>query len=402
VVPAAFGIFARNGKGWGPGEIFNNDSPGETLNTPAAPAPAGSLATLVGTGLGTAQAIELFVGGKPARVLSRGPRTARPGAEEIRFQLAKDTPPGCYVPVVVKLPESVSNVVTMSIAAKGQACSSAVGPTPLLVLARLFTRVQLRPGYPVDLTQDSGTAIFPAEDRADTLLTPWELLPPTGTCTAYTGRWTLDYLTAGATGDFPPLSAGPGRDAGPRIAVAGPLGTLTLSPSPDAKGIYWGELGGGLRLRLPKPPFLQPGKYRISGQGGRDIGAFAAEGLYNASLEWAGAKRFDTIDRTRGATLEWRGVAAHERVMVMAINVDPLSGGTGVCFCVAPGSAGRWRLPALLLSNLPASRDTPGVPMSYLLMATLPAEPSPAFSAPGAATGLVWFTAVRARMVKYK
>ena len=156
VAPAAFGIFARNGRGWGPGEIFNSDPDkpsGETLNTPAAPAQAGSVATLVGTGLGVASAPEVFVGGKPARVLSLGPRSVRPGVEEVRFQVAKDTPAGCYVPVVVKLPQNVSNVVTMSIAPKGQACSGSPGPGPLLVLARLLARVQLRPGYPVDLTR---------------------------------------------------------------------------------------------------------------------------------------------------------------------------------------------------------------------------------------------------------
>jgi len=107
---------------------------------------------LIGTGLGAASAAEVFVGGKPARVLSHAPRTGRPGGDEIRFQLAKDTPAGCYVPVVVKLAESVSNVVTMSIGAAGQTCSGGFGSTPFLVLARLFARVQLRPGYPVDFT----------------------------------------------------------------------------------------------------------------------------------------------------------------------------------------------------------------------------------------------------------
>lgn len=402
VLPAAFGIFSRNGKGWGPGEIFRQDSSGEALNTPAAPAQPGSAAVLVGTGLGAASAAEVFVGGKPARVVSLGPRTGRPGVEEIRFQLANDTPPGCYVPVVVKLPESVSNVVTMSVASNGQACPDAMAPTALLVLARLSLHVQLVPGSPVDLFEDLGAAIFPAGERATGLFPPWELLPPTGTCTAYTGRWPADYVAAGAGGDFPPLSPGPGRDAGPRIAVAGPRGTLMLTPSPEAAGIYLAELGGGLRFRVPKPPFLDPGKYRISGQGGRDVGAFATEAVSSSAIEWVGEKGLDTIDRARGAILKWRGVTAGERVIVLAANVDPLTGAAGVCLCLAPGSPGRWRLPALPLSNLPASRDSPGLPISYLLMATLPAETPQTFSAPGLESGLVWVAAARGRMLKYK
>jgi uncharacterized protein (TIGR03437 family) len=398
VAPAAFGIFGRNGKGRGPGEIFNDDAPGETVNSSAAPAHPGAVATLLGTGLGAETRAEVFVGGKLARVVSLGPRTGRPGVEEVRFQLAKDTPPGCYVPVLVKLPESVSNAVTMSVAPENEACSDAIGPTPLVVLARLFARA----GFPVEVIEDVGAAIFPTEDRAATFLKGWELLPPTGTCTAYTGRWPTAFLAAGTTGDFPPLSSVPGRDAGPRIEVTGPQGTSILKPSPDAKGLYVGSLGGPLSLQLPEPPFLQPGKFRISGQGGQDIGAFATEVVYNVDLDWVGGKGVDTIDRKRGATVKWRGASAHDRVIVAALNVDQLSGDTGICLCVVPGSAGRWRLPALPLSNLPASHDAPGVPMSYVLMATLPAKTSRSFSAPGAQRGFAWFTALRARMVKYK
>ena len=109
----------------------------------------------------------------------------------------------------------------------------------------------------------------------------------------------------------------------------GPQGTSTLSSSPGATGLYTGRFGGGLRLRQSRPPFLQPGKYQISGQGGPDVGAFTAEVLYDTSLEWVGAKRFDTIDRSRGTTLKWRGVAPRDRVIVAALNVDPLSGGNG-------------------------------------------------------------------------
>jgi len=387
-IAPAFGIFSRNGKGWGAGEIRNS---GEMANTLAAPARSGAVATMVGTGLGTARAVEVFVGGMRASVLSRKPRPAQPGREEISFQLAKNTPLGCHVPVLVRLGASVSNVVTMSIAAKDRPCPDAPWPAALILLARVMMRVRLIAGVPVDFTADIGAAIFPPEDAGANLPPVSELLPPLATCTSYTGRW---------PSDFAALPAGAGRDAGPQISVAGPKGALSVGPSPS--GFYTAKLGGGIPFVQPKPLFLDSGEYRISAPGGRDIGEWATEGPYNATLKPLLPAHLDTIDRARGVTVRWRGAAARERVIVIAANVDPLTGGAGICLCVAPGAAGRWHVPSVLLANLPASRDVARVPLNYLLIGTLPAGVPQRFSARGVAGGAVLFTTVRGRTVKYK
>ena len=398
VAPCAFGIFSRNGRGWGTGEILNDD--GEA-NTRARPAQPGATATLVGTGWGTARSAEVFVGEKRARLLSRRPKPDRPGVDEIRFQLASDTPLGCYVPLVLRLPGGSSNVVTLSVAAKDQPCPGVAPGTAVVLLARLNMRVRLSTGLPVSFTQDIGAATFPAGDGPDAALTFQEMVPPAGTCTGFTGRLFGDSLAAVAT-EFPPFFGVPERNGGPGITVSGPNGAATLRPSSQARGAYVAALGGGVPLRAAKPPFLDPGEYRIRGQGGPDIGEFTAEARYNSPVEWVQSNRLETVDRARGVTLKWRGVNPHELVMLVASSVDPLSGATGVCLCLAPGSAGRWRLPALLLSKLPASRIVAGAPRSYLLMATLPAVHPTAFSTRGLKSGIIVFTTVRGRTVQYR
>ena len=93
---------------------------------------------------------------------------------------------------------------------------------------------------------------------------------------------------------------------------------------------------------------------------------------------------------------------ARERVAVVAVNVDPLSSGAGFCLCMAPGTAGHWYVPPMWLANLPASPNAPGVPLNYLLVATLPAEVPPRFAARGVAGGALVFSTVRIRTVRYK
>jgi uncharacterized protein (TIGR03437 family) len=389
-IASAFGIFSRNGKGWGAGEVRNSDG---SPNTPQVPAHPGEMATMVGTGLGSATAVEVFIGGRrAASVPSAKARPTQPGREEISFQLARNTLPGCHVPVLVRLGASVSNAVTMSIAAKGMPCPESAWPAALILLARVMVHVRLNVGIPADFTEDIGASIFPPEDAGANLPPVSQLLPPLGMCTSVTGRWPSDFAS---------LPNGAGRDAGPGFSITGPKGTRSLVPSPS--GFYKAILGGGIALvREPKPLFLDFGEYRVSSPGGRDIGDWATEGRYSAPLKPLLPVHVDTIDRSQGVTVKWGGGNARERVAVVAVNVDPLSSGAGFCLCMAPGTAGHWYVPPMWLANLPASPNAPGVPLNYLLVATLPAEVPPRFAARGVAGGALVFSTVRIRTVRYK
>jgi hypothetical protein len=180
---------------------------------------------------------------------------------------------------------------------------------------------------------------------------------------------------------------GPGRDAGPEIAVAGPAGTWRLPRQPDHPGVYSAVLGRS----------IDSGSYRISGIGGKDIRPFLVETRTAPPLEFVDPEQLDTIDRTRGATVAWKGATAEQHVVIAAANVDPLSSAAALCLCVAPGEAGRWRLDPLWLAHLPASQDVPGVPLNYLVLATMPIRPR-SFQA----NGIVLPTSVIGRTVRYR
>jgi uncharacterized protein (TIGR03437 family) len=394
IAPAALGIFAKNGSGWGPGRIVNEDG---TPNSNAAPAPPGSTVTMLGTGWGRARSAEIYAGGRRARFLSRSQEPGDAGTDAIRFQLAADTPQGCYVSLVAKLDGPVSNVVTIAVAA-GQPCHAEQHVSGMVLLTHVRMRVRLSAGHPVAFPQDIGAAIF-SQERSGEPVCAWELLPPTGTCTGFTGRRTAGLMEPGA-GDLPPLVARPGRDAGPGLTISGPDGTALLKPSPHAPDIYLALLGGGRPLHS-RPPFLDPGRYTISAPGGSEVGAFTTAADFASNLDWVRPERLERIDRARGVRVEWTGATARQRVLVAAVNVDPLSGGTGACVCVAPGTDGQVQLPPLLLANLPASRNMPGIPQGYVLIATLPGSP-PDFRARGVENGMLLLSAACARTAQFK
>jgi uncharacterized protein (TIGR03437 family) len=388
IAAGAFGIFSENGKGWGPG------------GPPASPGDPG---VIRGTGLAASGAAEVWVGGAQASKVEVVLNARRPGVEEVRFVLAPNTPLGCHVPVLVKTKAGVSNAVTIPVAANGQPCpdSSGLGSglSALLLLAKLMMRVRLVGGAPADFTEEVGAAIFPRAPDGP-LFTGWKELPPAGACTAYSGNWISDSTAGGITG-YLFASAGAGLDAGKGVLVSGPAGSITLEREPGGAGIYRRELGGGMPFtRYPKPAFLKEGAVRVSGGGG-EIGNFSVDVKYPRPLKWVDAEKLETIVRAQGADVRWRGVSSAHRVLLLAINVDALAGGMGMCLCVAPAEAGHFRIPALMLANIPASQDIPGIPMNFVLAGLLPSAPA-RFQTRGVENGIAIATSLQGRTVSFR
>ena len=223
-----------------------------------------------------------------SRVLSQNPRAGRQGRLEITFQLSRSTPRGCHTPVLlVRLGKIVSNVVTMGRLRRRTApARTSLGRRPWLLLARVMMKARFFAGVPVDFTQDIGAAFLPLQGSNADFPPVSELLPPIGTCTAYTGRW---------PGDFIALVAGKGPDTGARIAVSGRNGTAELALKPE--GFYSGKLGGGVPLhKSMERLFLDAGDFTVSAQGGRDVGAWSAKGAFHTTLEPLLPVRSEIID----------------------------------------------------------------------------------------------------------
>ena len=388
VVSAGFGIFSRNQEGWGPGRVDNQASDGSrSANSLRHSAWPGQSVVLSGTGLGASRP-EVWVGLQRATVVAVRRGTAGDG-DEIAFRLPPDSPAGCYVPLQVRQPHAVpSNTVTVSIHAGGGPCE----PPPILPVATWSGRtaglvVISRTVRAADSTTDEGMAVFAMHEDQDPVLSQVWLIPPLGTCTAYTG--------ATADGSQPSFSPGDGllssahvtgRDAGPRLTVARGHVRLPISPLPGAPGIYkrlFGERPG-----RGGPLFLEPGELVIAGPGGADVGPFALSVPAPAPFVWENRDSMGTVDRRLGATLRWRPPSQEGVMLIGVTSVDPSAAAWGACYCAAAGASGTVTIPPPILANLPASQGGPTVPAPSLWLAYLPLRNQQPLHARGLDNGL--------------
>jgi len=392
VVSAGFGIFSRNQEGWGPGRVDNQASDGSRLaNSLRHAARPGKVVVLSGTGLGASRP-EVWVGLQRATVVAV--RRGRAGeSDEIAFRLPPDSPAGCYVPLQVRQPDAVpSNTVTVSIHAAGGPCE----PPPILPVAAwsghtaglvVISRTVRAP----EATTDEGMAVFVMHEDQDPELSPILLVPPLGTCAAYTG--------AMASGPQPSLSAGDaliasshasGRDAGPRITVAHGNWLLPISPLPGAPGIYKRLLGEqhGARPGRGSPLFLGPGNLVVAGPGGADVGPFAVSLPAPEPIVWENRDRLGTVDRRLGVTLQWQPPSQAGVVLIGLTSVDPSAAAWGACYCAAAGASGTFTIPPASLANLPASQPAPTVPAPSLWLSYVPFHNQQPLHASGLDNGL--------------
>ena len=405
VVSSNPGLFSRNGEGWGPGRIANLDASGarreNSLSNPARPK---QRFTLLATGLGGEAAPHVIVGNRPAEA-GKSRRTARAGEQEITVRISADTPLGCFVPVYLLAdPNRASNVVTISIAAGSEACDP--GPIPLFssgnigVAALSRTRLKARTRNAADSVADDARISFNAT-VGEHALSPLRLLPPAGSCTAYTSSFQSDTeLSTSIASIIGP--DGPGLNAGESIVLHRGEDSRQIAQGYTNTGSYRVRLGGtDTKDRRARPLFLEPGAYLLEGRGGKDVGPFRAEFSFPPPFEWTDREQIPVVDRSRGITLHWRGVSRGQTMLLVARNVDQLTTAIGMCLCVPDPAAGQFEIPPSMLANLPVSHDLPGVPFDELVMGSVPSRAVP-FTASGLQGGFVVTVYANGRIVSYR
>jgi uncharacterized protein (TIGR03437 family) len=354
VVASSFGIFTQNGAGWGPA-TESSAAPGETI-------------AIRGTGLGAVREPEVVLGGRRMhRIRYAGPSPHAAGEDEIRFQIPEDAPQGCHVPIEVRSGGVTSNTATVAIAPKGRPCVATapwLGGDSFVLLIRNRMRSKRFGDWAVDLVA-ARFGQSPSEDLA-----PLRMLPPTGVCTSYARTFTWDDLS-----ELIALRNIVAPDWG-WITVSGPGGSKSVTKGPRGPFTYWRGLGGLSpgRAKPPDPLFLSPGSYTITGRGDPDIGSFRAQATVPAPLEWSNQSQIETIDRGKGVAVAWNGAGPGDLVIVIAANMDQVTGAAGICVCVATGSARLFAIPADRLTNLPPSTGEGGLPLNVLLLARIPAQ----------------------------
>ncbi len=398
IVASNPGLYSRNVQGWGPGRIDNLDAGGKrSENSRANAAHQGQRVVLEATGFAALTPIRVFVGGRTTTATIR--KTDLAGEEELEFAIPKDAPTGCDVPVyVLAAPKRASNVVTIAIGAKSQCEDRFITATaPARVMLAVFSRTVIE-----DSIYDETVASF-ANVGAEARFSPLMLLPPPGTCVAYSGSFqnsTMlpDTPSAAMVSDL----GGTGLDAGASLTVARQGASRDIPRNGSATGFFRARLGGRNMRFGPRSlaPFLDPGEFRLTVPGGRDIGPFEAQFTGPSPIEWTNRDSIKTVDRAHQLALTWRGAAADRLVIALATNVDQVSTATGTVLCTALPGAGHLTIAPELLANLPVS-SAGRVPYNRLFLGTMPAKPQPV-RGPGLDAGTIISLYATGRFVDYR
>lgn len=393
VTRANFGIFSWNREGWGPGRVDNQAAGGSrSTNDLRDSAQPGQLLVLSGTGLGQSRP-EVWVGSRRATVESvrRGTASA---ADEISFHLPADTPPGCYVPLQVRQGAAfVSNTVTISVRTGGGSCD----PPAILPVAAWSGRraglvvISRTVREPVAAIADEALAVFALHDDSEPASNPVLLIPPSGTCAAYTGAVTSGTQPAPSAADAMMSSAHTtGLDAGNRITVTRGNRRLPVSGLTGVAGVYKRLLGEQRRGRVSPavPLFLESGNLLVAGTGGADVGPFAVSLSAPEPFTWENRDSIAMVDRSAGVMLRWKPPSPEGAMLIALTSIDQSASAWGACYCAAAAGAGSFTIPPAMLANLPAGETPPTVPAPSLGLSYLPLRNQRTFEARGLDNGL--------------
>ncbi|MBM3753511.1 MAG: hypothetical protein FJW38_05985 [Acidobacteria bacterium] len=281
IVQSQLGIFTINQAGSGPAVVQNvNSESDRPINTILASARPNQAMILWGTGLGPIQSsdaqsppvgdlnqpIEVFVGSRRANVLYKGRSGCCAAIDQIVFEVPGGVS-GCYVPLVVKNGNRVSNTTSISVAPNGGRCSDPFGfsDAELSVaeasgrlrfgsvnLSRISSK-QTVMGLSLDSTIDAGGASF-TEFTLQQLLAsrgPGGNAVTLGACTLFT-------FSGNDSQSVDPIRPRI-LDAGAAINVTGPKGSKPIAKA--AGGLYSTTFANAIQLPpgIPAPPIPIPG-----------------------------------------------------------------------------------------------------------------------------------------------
>ncbi len=393
---SAFGIFTATGTGIGPGVLQNFvTQANQPVNSALVAAKPGQVITMWGTGLGPVAAdnvaptagtlptqVMVSVGGVTAATSYSGRTPCCAGVDQIVFQVPANAPTGCWVPVSVQTAgTTLSNFVSMAITKDGSPCLPSASPfvtagkKGAFVALRVTTHEDIGTHAVIDVTGDYAASFAYQAPATNFPFHPMFSLPPPGTCTTYALSGDL------LKGDTLPGAVPNGATAlnfGPAVTLSGPGGMQMLQNLFSANTLQY--LGGSVSSGLfPNTLFLQPGAYQVSGVPGGDVGAFSASASMPQPLTWTNRDQLVFVDRTQPLNVAW-SAGSGTQVLIVGFGVDLPTNSTTVFGCLAPSGATSFTVPAIVLSNVPATRPNPLQSKSVIYLGNAPNNTSSAVS----------------------
>ncbi len=353
-----FGTFTLNQGGSGPAVVTDANYNVITMFNPAYP---GEELILWGTGLGPVSGnetepqtqmdlntgVQVFVQNQSAQV-AYGGRTQFPGEDQINFFVPAGVT-GCKVSLAVLVGGVTGNVTTFSVAPQGQpTCGDTYDD---------LTQANLQKALSAGKFTIGNVALSRIANLNDILVAGYEtftsaeleasyggfLGPSLNSCLAYEVTGEFLTITDPVTGTFVSggsslTLAGPnGLKVMPQVTVGNYSGTVADAPSQFiVPGTFGASDGAGLPSNgvgpftwsLTLPPYVQPTNMPSS------------------------------VNLSQDLTLNWSGGSAYPVVSIFGYSYVTISG-TNNAFaefvCTAPGSAGTFTVPAVMLNLLPPS-----------------------------------------------
>ena len=445
VLSSAFGIYSVTANGVGAGAITTGDYRVKTFSDAARP---GDVLIIWGTGLGPVRgdeslaplpdasfpATEVFVGNRPAPLLSASRSGCCAGLDQIVFQV----PPaisGCFVPVAVRSGGIVSNFVTIPIASQGGTCSDPVG-LPASLIAKAQSGQPIRVGVagigPIPLLQGAGFSFVRSlANRFSELLQAdvserdiLSLMHARGLqrqralkqlMQAYQPSLAARHVNLRQVAQMANSLANAGAAAsfmvvdnlGSTVAQFGsvlpPAGTCTVTGEWPFNSRAWGvssrSLDAGSQLFLSGPvgtrtltgtsareyrvnlgsgfmnAQLPLGTYSLRGAGGREVGAFTATLGGGATLQWTNKAETGAVDRSQPLVVNWSGENLDGYVVFGGGSSVSDAGSAFVC--TEDARKQTLTVPAYVLGAMPSAPADRG----YLFLAKHPLQNT--FRAPG-------------------
>ncbi len=408
VVNSAFGVLTLSGAGSGTAAVYDAGYNYVTLTRSAMP---GQTVIFWGTGLGSDSndetrliasprdlseiPIEVYIGNQLASVAYHG-RSGFPGLDQINVVIPQGVS-GCYVSVYIKTGTYLSNFTTIPVSASGGPCTEPNGLSATQVEQALSGQSvsagwlyvgryeSIQPGFSAGgivipgstTTVNTGTAQF-------LRYSPFDFSNYGGQSQASIGSCVVNTYRSDAV--FTPPYQG-ALDAG----------TVTLRiPDGSTKTLQRGDAGTHFVQASSATPgdvlFIPEagGTFQFNGSGGADIGPFQASITLAPPLVWSNRTSITSISRANSLEITWTGGEPNSYVWITGVSTDGGNPSLITVFnCTAPVAAGRFTIPAAVLSSLVPSFTQPGVELATGQLAVANYKYPTTFTATGLNVGLL-------------